>query len=99
MAYADSAIDYTWSIDRFVPETGLMVVKYVADPVHDSDTRPDQYSRFNLTTAQYDSATIISLIEARASAIVTAWDQAIEKTVAADSAGVSAGGIGNLFGS
>lgn len=97
MAYADSAIDYTWSVERFIPSTGLLVAKYTSNASDSfSAYREPQFARFTLTTDQYDSTSVASVITDNARNIVSAWDQAIEKSTAADSAGINVLDIINL---
>lgn len=81
MAYADSAIDYKWSITSISVEQGQMTVKY--DPADSTDSaRPSIFRNIGLTASEFNDSDIRAKAESFKQTVVIRWDQILEDVAA-----------------
>lgn len=86
MAYADSALDYSYQIEEVRIADQYMRVKYFTADSYDG--RPDILRNFEVLADQWDSVSLRSLITADGIGIVTIWDKYLESATV-DSAAVN----------
>lgn len=75
--YADSAIDYKWSVTRIDPASKSMTVQY--DPADSTDSaRPSIFKNINLQPDEFNDSDIRSKIKTMSRDVVISWDRIIE---------------------
>ena len=75
MAYADSAIDYNYSIHNINLDQKLMTVTYYTSV---SDGRPTVYRNIYLSPSEFNDSDIRVKAESVAEEVVSQWDQILE---------------------
>ena len=78
MAYADSALDYSYQIEEVRVADQYMRVKYFTTDSYDG--RPDIVRNFEVLADQWDSTSLRSLITEDGIGIVTIWDKYLESS-------------------
>jgi uncharacterized ubiquitin-like protein YukD len=77
MAYADSAIDFNWTVQRIDLSQGSMTVQF--DPADSADSsRPSVFRNIPLATSEFNDSSILEKVKIASKSVVEQWDKSIE---------------------
>jgi hypothetical protein len=80
MAYADSALDYSFRVHAINVDQGIATLVYYTDST-DTD-RPDVFRNITLSASQFNDSDLQVQAKEAALSVVTQWDKIIERNAA-----------------